>query len=85
MARQYERIVFLQGEDYNQMVDDLGDNDGTEDMIAYLQQWDSGDSGDIHDEPAAGTEDRVFETDDGYILTVNYRLGYAGLERILDQ
>lgn len=83
MARRYERIVFLQGDDYNQMLDELGDNDGAADMVTYMLQWDNGDGGDIHDEPSAGTEDRVYEIDD-HLLTVNYRRGHAGLERIIE-
>jgi hypothetical protein len=83
MPRQYERITFLQDDDYRQMVDHLGDNDSVSDMIAYLAQWDYGDGGDIRDSPSAGTDDRVYEAD-GYLLTVNYRDGYAGLERIIE-
>jgi hypothetical protein len=52
--------------------------------VEYLAQWDMGDGGDIHDEPASGNSDDVYETDDGYRLSYNTGLGYIGLERLVE-
>ena len=75
----FQRIVFMQGEDAQEALDIL-DNDGTDAAIEYLAQWDM-EPGEIEDESAAGTDDDVYQSDDGYILTYNTRLGYIGLER----
>jgi len=73
----YGRIVFLQGEEAQEAFDELMCN--WEDAIIYLKQWDQGEYHDIHDEPAAGTADKVVQ-DGEYILTYNTALDYIGLE-----
>lgn len=80
----YERIVFLQGEEATAALDEL-EAHGEEEAIEYLSQWDMGDGGDIHDEPASGDSDNVYESDDGYRLSYNTRLGYIGLERLVEE
>jgi hypothetical protein len=79
----YERIVFAQGEDATEPLEIL-DRDGEEAAMDYLAQWYMGDGGDIHDQPGAGTSDTVYEEEEtGLRLIYNTRLGYIGLERIL--
>lgn len=82
--RTYTLIVFLQGEDADEPLAIL-DSQGESAAIDYLAQWDYGDAGEDFDEPSSGTDDDVHETDDGYRLSYNTRLGYIGLERINDQ
>lgn len=78
----YQRIVFCQGEDANEPLRIL-DEQGEEAAIEYLAQWDMDPPGELFDESSAGSDDDVFESDDGYILSYNTRLGYIGLERKL--
>ena len=80
----YERIVFMQGEDAEAAMEEL-DQHGEEAAIEYLAQWDMGDGGDIHDEPASGSSDNVYESEDGYRLSYNTHLPYIGLERIISE
>ena len=79
----YRTIVFLQGEDYDQMLTELGDNDSIDAMADYLRQWDYGDDdADIHTEPPWGTADTVYDLGDQQVLTINYGLGYASLTNV---
>jgi len=75
----WERIVFMQGEEASDVLGML-DTEGIDSVLDYLAQWDNGDGGDIHAEPASGSSDDVYE-EDGYRLTWNNGLGYIGLER----
>lgn len=84
MTRTYTRIVFMQGEEADEALDILRE-DGEDAAIDYLAEWDYGDAGEDFDEPSSGTDDDVHETDDGYRLSYNTRLGYIGLERINNQ
>ncbi len=74
-----ECIVFVQGDE---AIEPLGilDTDGTEAAIEYLAQWHCPGEHQTADEPAAGSSDDTYETEDGFILTWNSRLGYIGLE-----
>ncbi len=74
-----ERIVFVQGDEADEPLSVL-DTNGTEAAIEYLAQWHYPGEHELTQEPAAGSSDDVFETDDGFILTWNIRLGYIGLE-----
>lgn len=74
-----ERIVFVQGDEADEPLSVL-DTDGTEAAIEYLAQWHNPGEHELAQEPAAGSSDDVFETDHGFILTWNVRLGYIGLE-----
>ena len=74
-----ERIVFMQGDEANEPLSIL-DTDGTEATIEYLAQWHRPGEHELAQETAAGSSDDVLETDDGFILTWNVRLGYIGLE-----
>lgn len=78
----YQRIVFLQGEEADEALAIL-DNDGTEAAMDYLAQWDYGDAGEEFDEPSSGSDDDVYE-DEHHRMSWNSRLGYIGLEGILN-
>jgi hypothetical protein len=77
----YERIVFLQGDEATEAMAML-DEHGEDRLMDHLAQWDCGDRGDVHEEPASGSSDDVHESN-GFRLTYNARLGYCGLERII--
>lgn len=79
----YDRIVFLEGNRASAALDELAAH-GEESAIDYLSQYDNSDGGDIHDEPASGLSDSVYESDDGYRLSYNTGLGYIGLERVIE-
>lgn len=79
----YQRIVFMQNEEAEEALAIL-DDQGEEAAIDHLAQWDNGDEGEEFPETAAGSSDDVHETEDGYILTYNRRLGYIGLERKIE-
>lgn len=78
----YQRIVFMQGEEADEPLAIL-DNDGTEAAVEFLAQWDM-EPGEEFNEPASGDSDDVYETDDGLRLSWNTRLGYIGLERVIE-
>jgi len=75
----YQQIVFAQGDDAVEPLEIL--NNGEDAAIEYLSQWDCGE-GEISEKPSSGNSDYVIEKD-GYRLTYNLRLGYIGLERII--
>jgi hypothetical protein len=53
-------------------------------MISFLSQWDNGDSMPNNNHPGYGTNDKVFlDTKNNYLLTYNFNLGYASLQRII--
>ena len=79
MMMTIERIVFVQGDEADEPLSIL-DIDGTEAAIEYLARWHYPGEHELAQEPAAGSSDDVFETDDGFVLTWNMRLGYIGLE-----
>jgi hypothetical protein len=80
--RKYQRIVFMQGEEADEALKIL-DEQGEDAAVEHLAQWDYGE-GEVMDEPSSGDSDDVHETDDGYRLSYNTRLGYIGLESILE-
>lgn len=71
-------VVFADGDDYSE-VQDMG----IEEMTDYLSQWDYGqETDDAHtrDTYSWGNSDHVYMVGQ-YVLTANYRLGYASLNR----
>ncbi len=71
-------VVFADGDDYSE-VQDMG----IEEMSDYLSQWDMGDETDgahTRDTYPWGSGDHVYMVGQ-YVLTANYRLGYASLNR----
>lgn len=81
MTTTYQRIVFMQGEEADEPLRIL-DEQGEEAAIEFLAQWDM-EPGEEFSEPASGDSDDVYETDDGFRLSYNTRLGYIGLERVV--
>ena len=81
MSKRYVRIVFMQGEDAEEALGIL-DERGEEAAVEYLAQWDMGESRKVYDEPASGSQDSVWEDEDGYRLTWHEGLRYIGLEWI---
>lgn len=76
------RIIFLEGQNADEALD-VYRSHGCEGALQYLDQWYSGNINhyEIFNEPAAGSNDRVYEISD-YLLTVNTALNYIGLELI---
>lgn len=76
----FAQIVFLSGDEAAEFLD--AEWFTYEKAIEVLSDWDMGEYHDVRDSPSAGTNDTQFMQDD-YILTVNFRMGYLGLERIV--
>lgn len=82
MADQWVDVVFMQGDDYNEVADM-----GIDEMAEHMAQWDYGYETDLahtRDTAPWGTDDRLYEITTGgldYVLTVNHRMGYASLNR----
>lgn len=80
-------VVFLQGEDANQVLD-LIDQNGVEAGIEHLSGWDYGQettdaamvNGDVHDAAPVYPGDRQAETGD-YVMTYNDLAGHVALYR----
>lgn len=87
-ARRWVSVVFLQGEDADEVLD-LIDRDGTGAAIEHLKGFDYGDettaaaleNGYVYDEPPAGPLDHVV-TDGDYTLTSNAAMGHVSLLRV---
>ncbi|MDN5759786.1 MAG: hypothetical protein L0H59_14885 [Tomitella sp.] len=86
-ARRWVSVVFLQGEEADQVLD-LIDRDGADSAITHLAQWDFGDettdaaleNGYVYDAPPTGALDRVV-TEGDYALTYNPAMGHVSLLR----
>jgi hypothetical protein len=81
-SMQYANVVFLQGDEAIEVLE-LLDAHGVGAAIEYLSEWDYGDYGEVSDAKRAGYSDSTV-TSAPYVLTWNERMGYIGLERILD-
>ncbi|NOJ60323.1 hypothetical protein [Arthrobacter sp. 260] len=87
-ARRWVSVVFLQGEDADEVLD-LIDRDGTATAIEHLKGFDYGDettaaaleNGYVYDEPPAGPLDHVVVEGD-YTLTSNAAMGHVSLLRV---
>ena len=75
-----EHLVFVQGDEAIEPLSILN-TEGPEATVDYLAGWNNSKSQEEADEPAAGSSDNTYETEGGFILTWNDRLGYIGLER----
>lgn len=94
LKRRYSEIVFMQGDEAEQVLTKLAHIEGvvihgaTEESIAeaveYLSQWDHGEDHRVTDTLGAGTHDDVAEHN-GYVITWNVGLTYVGLSRIIDE
>lgn len=78
----YQDVVFAQGDDADEPLQILR-SQGIEAAIEYLAQWDHGE-GVFNDKPQAGSGDITYTSKDGYRLSYNHRLGYIGLEKIIN-
>lgn len=76
----YERVVFFQIGDEADEILNIIDDDGPEAAIEYAAQWHYPGEHETAAEMGHGSADNVFHSDDGYILSWNTGLGYAGLE-----
>jgi hypothetical protein len=77
-----ERIVFMQGHEADEALD-IYNNEGTSGLLTYLLQWHyPGERYETSEELGAGTSDRVVQVGN-YVLTINSRIGYCGLEHIV--
>jgi hypothetical protein len=76
---QWERVVFLQGEEADEALAVL-DERGEEAALSYLADWHYPGEHETADEPGAGSSDDVYDDGTGYRLTYNRGLGYIGLE-----
>lgn len=81
-------VVFLTDDDYTQMYAELGHRDGWQGMAEYmLSQWDYGqetDDASTRDVAPWGSDDRLAVVTVGgleYVVSENYSLGYASLNR----
>ena len=81
--KKYANIVFVRDSEADEPLEILN-NLGVGAAVEYLAQWDFNEYWDISDGPGMGTSDRSAEHN-GYLLTYNTRLGYIGLEKIIDQ
>ena len=97
MKRSYSNIVYLH--DYqDDVVEKFFEGDVSEkELFDHLLQWDYGDDHEVDFQPYHGSDDDLWEVnlegkfvdggfgelEEGYILSYNSRLGYAGLQRIL--
>lgn len=87
VQRRWLSVVFLQGEQADQVLD-LIDREGTDAAIEHLSRWDYGlettdaalENGYAYDTPPAGPLDRTV-TEGDYALTYNHDLGHASLLR----
>ena len=78
--QQWADIVFLDGDDYIEAESAV--DSGAYTWLEYMQQWDYGDIGEVRDSSPAGTRDDVWQ-EDGYEISLNRSIGYAGLCRLI--
>ena len=80
----YADIIFLEGSQFDDMLEELGEErPSNEAIFEHLKEWDYGDGGgEVRTDLGAGSDDEVVDMDD-YVLVVNHALGYAGLHRKL--
>lgn len=89
-GRRWISVVFLQGEEADQVLDVI-ERDGTTAAIEHLAGWDYGEettqaaleNGYVYDEPPTGALVRVVTGEDGYTLTYNPFAGHVSLLREL--
>lgn len=83
MKKIYYPIVFMQGEEAEEVLDML-DEYGEREVLEHLMQWETGDE-EPEDENPAGRYDHTFvETVGGHKYVMNYNTGlpYFGLCRV---
>lgn len=78
----YASVVFMSGDDAIEPLEIL-EEQGEGAAIEYLAQWDYGEYSDVRDHTSAGNSDYVMESAP-YRLNYNLRMGYIGLERLVE-
>ena len=76
--KQYEDIVFLQGEQAKKAFDILN-TEGIDKTLEFLKEWHYHGEHKLANSLYAGTSDETYEKD-GYIISYNPNLGYIGLQ-----
>lgn len=76
-SERYESVVFMQGDEANEVMDILN-NDGRDAAMEYLKQWHDLGHHMGSNKIGAGTQDKTYEKD-GYIMNWNPYLPYIGL------
>jgi len=81
-GKTYESIVFMQGEEADEVLDIL-EEQGEEAAMDFLMQWDMGEGGEEYDTPPWGEADKLYEKGD-YVMSYNTGLPAFGLTRIVE-
>jgi hypothetical protein len=82
---QVEQIIFMQGESEElDIALDILKTEGPDMAILHLMQWHYPGEHETAEIPAAGTDDDTHKDEHGYILTWNSRIGYIGLEYVVE-
>ena len=91
MSNDWVDVVFMQGDDFDLMREELGDKDSFQDIAEYLAQWDYGDETDMahtksfeDGDMPGGLSDVPRWVEVGgthYVVVVNGSYGYASLNR----
>ena len=77
-----ERIVFMQGQEAEEALN-IYDEEGVTALFSHLIQWHYPDERyETSEELGAGVSDRIIQVGN-YVLTINSRVGYCGLEHII--
>ena len=74
---EYEDVFFAQGDDADEILEIIQQK-GERAALEYMKQWHYPGEHMTRSEPGHGADDETFEKD-GYILSYNPRIGYAGL------
>lgn len=75
MKQSYVTVVFVQGEEYDE-IQDMGPGA----MFEHLAQWDTGEYGHVYDEAPWGRLDRTYEYGPDYVLAIGQC--YASWQRL---
>lgn len=75
-----ERVVFMQGNEADEALN-IYHEEGVSALLNHLIQWHYPGEHEISNELSAGASDRIIQVGN-YVLTINSRIGYCGLEHI---
>jgi hypothetical protein len=79
----FAQIVFLQGEEANEVGEMLNDH-GIDEALTYLRQWDMGEYHDVRDASSAVQDVFTREHREGpFFMSWNPYVGYFSLERLV--
>lgn len=80
---EYEDVFFVQGHEADEILE-LINTKGERAALEYMKQWHYPGEHMTRPEPGHGSDDEIFQRD-GYILSYNPRIGYAGLVYRLEE